>query len=146
MINIKESLYNNSILADLNNVVVWIASSRPIISKSSSPCPNPLVTAPRTPITIGIIIIIISVIQKEWKCLYFKKTCKSTNKQYKPHRFFYSKQTLPYFFLSKCALQFFPCRTKKYLSPFLFLFTIFSKEIFNSSHNKRIKLSKRVSG
>ena len=44
-----------SILADLNNVVVWIVSTRPLISKSSSPCINPLVTVPRAPITIGII-------------------------------------------------------------------------------------------
>ena len=33
-----------SILAYLNNVVVWTVSTRPVISKSSSPCTNPLVT------------------------------------------------------------------------------------------------------
>ena len=38
-----------SILADLNNAVV--------ISKSSSPCTNPLVTVPSTLITIGVIVI-----------------------------------------------------------------------------------------
>ena len=43
-----------SILADLNNAVAWIVSSHPHISKSSSPCTNPLVTVPRAPITIGI--------------------------------------------------------------------------------------------
>ena len=43
-----------SILADLNNVVVWIVATRPVISKSTSPCTNPLVTLPRAPITIGI--------------------------------------------------------------------------------------------
>ena len=32
-----------SILADLNNAVVWMVSTRPLISKSSSPCINPLV-------------------------------------------------------------------------------------------------------
>ena len=42
-----------NILADLNNVV-WMVSTRPLISKSSSPCINPLVTVPRAPITIGI--------------------------------------------------------------------------------------------
>ena len=42
------------ILADLNNAVVWIASHRQRISKSSSPCTNPLVTVPCTPIIIGI--------------------------------------------------------------------------------------------
>ena len=44
-----------SILADLNNTVVWMVSTRPVISKSFSPCTNPLVTVPRAQITIGII-------------------------------------------------------------------------------------------
>ena len=43
-----------SILADLNNVVVWMVFTRPVISKSSNPCTNPLVTGPRAPITIGL--------------------------------------------------------------------------------------------
>ena len=43
-----------SILADLNNTVVWLVSTRPLISKSSGPFTNPLVTVPRVPITIGI--------------------------------------------------------------------------------------------
>ena len=43
-----------SILADLNNAVVWMVSTRSVISKSSSPCINPLVSVPRAPITIGI--------------------------------------------------------------------------------------------
>ena len=43
-----------SILADLNNVVVWIIFTRPLISKSSSLFNNPSVTVPRAPITIGI--------------------------------------------------------------------------------------------
>ena len=33
-----------------------MVSIRPVISKSSSPCTNPLVTVPRAPITIGIIV------------------------------------------------------------------------------------------
>ena len=33
-----------SILADLNNVAVWMVSTRPLISKSSRPFSNPLVT------------------------------------------------------------------------------------------------------
>ena len=45
-----------SIMADFNNAVVWTVSTRPVISKSSSPCTNPLVTVPRAPITIGIIV------------------------------------------------------------------------------------------
>ena len=45
-----------SILAVLNNSVVWMVSTRPPPSKSSSPFSNPLVTVPNTPITIGIIV------------------------------------------------------------------------------------------
>ena len=43
-----------NILGVLNNAVVWMVSTRPLISKSSSPFTNPLVTVPRVPITIGI--------------------------------------------------------------------------------------------
>ena len=45
-----------SILAVLNNVVVWTVSTRPPTSKSSRPFSNPLVTVPNAPITIGIIV------------------------------------------------------------------------------------------
>ena len=45
-----------SILADHNNPVVWMVSTRPLISKSSGPYTNPLLTEPRAPITIGIIV------------------------------------------------------------------------------------------
>ena len=45
-----------SILAVLDNVVVWMVSTRPQTSKSSSPFCNPLVTVPNAPITIGIIV------------------------------------------------------------------------------------------
>ena len=48
------------ILADLSNAVVWIASIRPLISKSSSPFSNPLMTIPRAPITIGITVTFMS--------------------------------------------------------------------------------------
>ena len=41
-----------SIMADLNNVVVWMVSIRPLISKSTSPLIN--LTVPRAPITIVI--------------------------------------------------------------------------------------------
>ena len=44
-----------SILAVLHNAVVWMVSTRPPTSKSSSPFSNPLVTVPNAPITIGII-------------------------------------------------------------------------------------------
>ena len=45
-----------SMPAILNNVVVWMVSTRPPTSKSSSPFNNPLVTVPRAPITIDIIV------------------------------------------------------------------------------------------
>ena len=45
-----------SILAVLNNVVVWMVSTRPPASKSSISFSNPLVTVPNAPITIGIIV------------------------------------------------------------------------------------------
>ena len=43
-----------SIQADLNNAIVWMVSSHLLISKSSSPGTNPLMIAPKTPITIYI--------------------------------------------------------------------------------------------
>ena len=45
-----------SILAVLNNALIWMVSTRPPTSKSSSPFSNPFVTVPNIPITIGIII------------------------------------------------------------------------------------------
>ena len=42
------------ILVNINNLVVWIVSTCPLISKSSSPFINPLLTGPRAPITICI--------------------------------------------------------------------------------------------
>ena len=44
-----------SILDVLNNAVVWMVSTRPPTSESSSPFSNPLVTVPNAPIRIGII-------------------------------------------------------------------------------------------
>ena len=43
-----------NILAVLNNAVVWMVSTHPPTSKSSSPFYNPLVTVPQTQFTIGI--------------------------------------------------------------------------------------------
>ena len=40
--------------SDLSNAVVWMVSTRSLFSKTYSPCTNPLVTGPTTPITIGI--------------------------------------------------------------------------------------------
>ena len=44
------------ILAVLNNIVVWMVSTRPLIYKSSSSFNSPLVTVPKAPIIIGIIV------------------------------------------------------------------------------------------
>ena len=44
------------ILAVLNNAVVWMVSTHPPTSKSSSPFNRPLVTVLNAPIMIGIII------------------------------------------------------------------------------------------
>ena len=44
------------ILAVLSNAVVWIVSTRPPTSKSSTPFNNPLVIVPNAPITIGTIV------------------------------------------------------------------------------------------
>ena len=43
-----------SILADLHNAAVWMVSTRPFISNSSSPFIYPIVTVRRAPVTIGI--------------------------------------------------------------------------------------------
>ena len=45
-----------SILAVFNNAVVWMVSTRTLTSKSSRPFNNSLVTVPKAPITIGIIV------------------------------------------------------------------------------------------
>ena len=45
-----------TILTVLNNEVVWMVSTRSLISKSSSPFNNPLVTVLKALITIGIIV------------------------------------------------------------------------------------------
>ena len=50
-----------SILADLNNAVVWMVSTDPFIFKSSSLCTNPSVTVPRALITIGITVTFMSL-------------------------------------------------------------------------------------
>ena len=46
-----------SILAVLNNAVVWMVSTRPPTSKSFSPFNNPFLTVPNAPTTISIIVI-----------------------------------------------------------------------------------------
>ena len=46
----------HSILTNFNNAVVWMVSTRPLISMSSSPCINPSVIVSRAHITIDITI------------------------------------------------------------------------------------------
>ena len=48
-----------SIRAVFNNAVLWMVSTRPATSKSSSPFNNPLVSVPKAPITIGTIVTLI---------------------------------------------------------------------------------------
>ena len=43
-----------SILADLNNVIVWMVSAGPLTSKSSNPFTKIVGIVPSAPITIGI--------------------------------------------------------------------------------------------
>ena len=51
-----------SILTVFNNAVVWMVSTRPPTSKSSRPFNNPLVTVPKAPITISIIVTSCSIV------------------------------------------------------------------------------------
>ena len=44
------------IMTDLNNAVVWMVSTRRLISNSARPCTNPLLTVPSDTITTGIIV------------------------------------------------------------------------------------------
>ena len=54
---VSSSLQDSSqYFAVLNNVVVWMVSTCPPTSKSSSPFSNSLVTVPNAPITIGMIV------------------------------------------------------------------------------------------
>ena len=66
------TLFN--IRADLNNAVVWMISTRLLISKPSSLCINPLVTVPRAPITIGITI---SFMWHSLFCFFFDSLARS---------------------------------------------------------------------
>ena len=47
-----------NILANLNNTVVWMVSTHPLISISSSSWTSPLGTVPKAPVKIGIIVIL----------------------------------------------------------------------------------------
>ena len=51
-----------SILVNLTNAIVWMVSTRPLISKCSSPGTNPLVTVPSAPIKTGITLLSCSIV------------------------------------------------------------------------------------
>ena len=54
--DIKSPEVSRTLLSILNNAVVWMVSTQPPTSKSSSPFNNPLVTVPKASIRIGIIV------------------------------------------------------------------------------------------
>ena len=58
-----------SILAFLNNAVVWMVSTCPPTSKSSSPFNNSLVIVPKELVTIGIIVTF--MFYSFWKVITF---------------------------------------------------------------------------
>ena len=59
-----------SFLVDLNNAVVWMVSTRPLMSTSSRSCNNPVVTIPSELITIGIIATFkFQIFSVLWQCL-----------------------------------------------------------------------------
>ena len=55
-----------SILVDLNNVVIWMVSTCPLISKSSSPLTNPLEIVPSAPITTSMTVTFMLHISLLW--------------------------------------------------------------------------------
>ena len=59
-----------SILAILNNAVVWMVPTQSPTSKSSSPFSNPLVTVPKALITIGIIVTFLFHSFFQGRCTY----------------------------------------------------------------------------
>ena len=60
-----------SILADLNHAVVWMVFTRPLISRSSNPCTNPLVSVPSAPNSIGIIYLLICIFILVYSFFYY---------------------------------------------------------------------------
>ena len=91
-----------SILADLNNTVVWMSSTRPLIFKTSSFCTNPLVTILRVPIT----------------------TCITVTFRF--HSFFYSQAKSLYLFFISISFHFILAETVKFtILQVLFSFSFF---------------------
>ena len=73
-LQVSRTLLSN--LAVFNNAVVWMVSTWPPTSKSSRPFNNPLVTVPKAPITIGIMVIFMfhslfnSLARSRYLCLF----------------------------------------------------------------------------
>ena len=63
-----------SVLADLNNAVVWIVSTHPLNSKFSSRCTNPSVIVQRTQITTGVIV---TFMLHSFFCFFFNPLARS---------------------------------------------------------------------
>ena len=85
-----------NILANLNNAVVWMVSTHPFISKSSSPFTNPLVTVPSASVLIGITVTFMfhsffSYFPKALENIFKKKTIR-----YVPNLFFRFPLVLPW--------------------------------------------------
>ena len=79
-----------SILAVFNNAAFWTVSTRPPTSKSSRPFNNPLITVPKAPITIGIIVTFIyhSFVQFSCNSLFiFFKFYSVVSRDSKVHNF-----------------------------------------------------------
>ena len=91
-----------SILVDLNNAVVYMVSTHPLISKSSYPCTDPLVTVRSAPIKFAITVIFL------FHCFFTSLTRSSS-------------------YLSFCFLSVIPCSQQDRQSP---LFSRFSFSFF----------------
>ena len=118
-----------SILAVLNNEVVWMVSTRPLISKFSIPFNNPLVTVPKAPITIGIIVTFIfhiffssPTVPGTYPSFHFLSVLFSgqPGQQNYYHYFVFFTPILPSFFFF-CFLFFFLC----FIFPSYFIFFTF---------------------
>ena len=108
-----------SILAVLNNAVVWMVSTRPLTYKSSSPFSNPLVTVPNAPVTIGIIV----------TCMF--------------HSFFSSvarSRYLSFFSHSFCFIMWPAGTAKSTILQVLFLLLIIIKSGLNNNQQKKENL------
>ena len=139
-----------SILAVFNNDVVWMVSTRPPTSKSSSPFNHPLVNVPNAPITIGIIVTFmfhsflnslarsryLSFFSRSFSfILWSARTAKSTILQV----LFFLLIIIRYGLLAKIRRS--VCMSKSHRS-FLLLFSLIY-DILKNIKNKKIIISRR---